>query len=204
MFIRRQSLVAVAAAAVMVVVMMVTVAAFVTAAALTAAATAVTVAVHTVDDGLYLVARSLASLYYGAREVKVETGKTRVEIHLNMGVGYLQHVSVEEVAVGILQRHYGVDKDIVVVEMAVDGEDATIEVYYTLRDIFSVSLGGRQREVEGVTGVKTPDLGLETVEGQSKTCIEMKRLVSGSLFYHVRLAVLCNVELVGHGYIPVC
>ena len=139
------------------------------ASAVVAAAAAASLATEEVDEVLYLLVCCLTFFEHASLEVEGLASQRVVEVHFHLVVGDGEHASVEMVSVFVLQGNDGALEDVLVVEMAVDLEDGTVEVEHSRCLIVAVGLVFCQLEVEGGSRIEVHHLFLKLVECHSET-----------------------------------
>lgn len=170
-----------------------------TAAVVTSTATS-SLSAKIVYEVLYLLVACSTLLKHPALEVECLAGKRMVEVHLHLIIGNGENTTIEMVAVLILQRNDCTLKDVLVVEVAINLEDAAVEVQHTRLFIIAVCLVLGQFKVEGRAWFKILYLILKLVEGYSESRYELERLSGWCLFNFFSHFAVNGVERVAHSH----
>ena len=120
----------------------------VAATASTVAASASALSAEEVHEVLYLLVASLSLFEHSSLEVQRLSSQRMVEVHLHLVVGDVHHTSIESVAFLILKRHDSVYEDVLVVEVSVYLEYASVEVEHAFLLVVTVSLFFGQFEIK--------------------------------------------------------
>ena len=167
----------------------------------TAASAALTM--NMVDEVLDFLLCGLTILGNHSAEEQSLAGQGVVQVHLHLLLGHFLYAAIEVVAVLILQGYDGSLVDVLVVKMAVDGEDGTLQFEHTRLFVVAVSLVLGQLEREVFTLLKVLDVLLEGIERESEAADEVKRAFGGGLFYKVFTFFIYCVQLILYGNIPI-
>ena len=189
---------ATAVAVLVVVVAALVIAAFVITAFAMMMATARTAACQVLDEVLYLFFRGLAVLHHLTGEVQGLACQRMVGIDGHTVFFNLDDLCHEML---VLIVHQGNDcplVDILVVEMAVDRKDATVDFMHALRLVGAKSILRLQDKVESIAFCQAHHLLFECVECYAKTSDKLKGLLLASLLLQVLLSVSNRVKLVDY------
>ena len=170
--------------------------------AFVAAATA-TLTVYVVDEHLDLLVGSLAVLGDKAAEEQRLTCQRVVHVYCDLLLGHFQYAAIEVVAVLVLQGHYSTFVDVLLIELAVDVEDATVKMENPLFLVVAIRLVLAELEGEGLSLLQVLDVVLESVKGEAEASDEIERPFGCRLFYEVFTFLIYRVELVLHGDVSV-
>ena len=184
---------AMSAAAALVMMLMVVVA---TAFAVVAAAALVA---HLVQYVLNLLISGLTVLQHDASKLQCLPSQRMVGVDGHTVLLNLLYASHEAMLLLVHQRDDGARIDIVVVEVAVDGEHLALQLVHALLQIFAEGLGWRQGEVELLARLHVDEALLEAVEREAEAADKRERLSLLCLFLQMGLAVIVyGVELIAH------
>ena len=162
-------------------------------------ATATAVACQLADEQTHLVVGGVACQHYVAAEVESLASQRVVQVHDDRLVANVEHAGHKAVALLILQRHDGVDADVLVIEAAVDAEHFAVEFQHAFLLVVAVGLLGCEREVELGSVVESYERSLEIAQHDAESADEGEGLVGSSLFHDVASRLVFGKELVGHG-----
>ncbi len=126
-----------------------------------------------------------------------------VQVNLHTGIGHIQHLTIESVAVLVLQRYYGFLENMFVVKMTVDGKDAAFQIQDAFRLHIAVSLFLTQYKVEGTALLQRHDMVFKSIQGDAETTDKLEWFLSGRLFNHYGLSVLICHQLISHGNVHI-
>lgn len=164
----------------------------------TSAATAAASASHVLDQVLNLLLGSLAVLNHAALEVQRLASQRVVGVNSHTILLNLSHLSHKLV---VLIVHQGDDctlEDILVVEVAVNGEYLATHLMHALSDILAKSLGRSQLKVEVATFLQSLYFLLESIESYTESCDKLKWTLVASLLFQLALTILDAIELVDY------
>ena len=148
------------------------------------------------DQMLYLLFGGIAVLIDDASEVERLSCQGMVGIHGDTVLLDLNNLGHELMVFCVCQGDDGSFEDILVVEVAIDGENFTVQFVYALRHVFSESLRRFQKEVEGVAFRQLHHLLLESVEGNAESCDKLEGAFCAGLFLKGLLSIGYSVQLV--------
>ena len=121
------------------------------------------------DEMVNLLLRSLAVLANYALESQRLTGQRVISVNSHSVFFNLRHLGMEIMPIRIIQGDDGSFVDVIVVEVAVDGEDLTLQLVNTFWHVFAEGLCGFEGEVEGRILLQGRHLLLETVKCETET-----------------------------------
>ena len=104
------------------------------------ASTSAMVMFNVVDEALHLLFSGIACFKDFTLESQFFSSQRVVEVHLHLLIVHFKDLSEEVVSVFVLQWDDGILKDMLVVEVSVDGEDIAVDVYDVSYVIVTVSL----------------------------------------------------------------
>ena len=155
-----------------------------------------TTACQHLDQMLYLFFRSHTVLLYLADKVQFLASQRVVRVDGDAVVLDLHDLRHKLMVFGIVHRDDGPLEDMLVVELAVDAEDITLQFVHTLRDIFPESLVGLQGEVKRLALLQADEVLLKGVEGDAVSGDELKGAVCARLLFQRLFSVSHSVQLV--------
>ena len=158
--------------------------------------TALTAACQHLDQMLYLFFRCQTVLLNLADEVQFLASQRVVRVDRDAVVLNPHDLRHKLMVFGIVHRDDGPLEDMLVVELAVDAEDITLQLVHTLRDIFPESLVGLQGEVKRFALLQTDEVLLKGVEGDAVSGDELKGTVCARLLFQRLFSVSHSVQLV--------
>ena len=157
---------------------------------------ALTTASQHLDQMLYLFFRSHTVLLYLADKVQFLASQRVVRVDGDTVVLDFHNLGHKLVVFGIVHRDDGSLEDMLVVELAVNAEDFTLQFVHTLRDIFPESLVGLQGEVKRFALLQADEVLLKGVEGDAVSGDELKGAVCTRLLFQRLFSVSHSVQLV--------
>ena len=140
-----------------------------------------TTACQHLDQMLYLFFRCQTVLLNLADEVQFLASQRVVRVDRDAVVLNPHDLRHKLMVFGIVHRDDGPLEDMLVVELAVDAEDITLQLVHTLRDIFPESLVGLQGEVKRFALLQTDEVLLKGVEGDAVSGDELEGTVCARL-----------------------
>ena len=143
--------------------------------------TALTAACQHLDQMLYLFFRSLTVLLHLADEVQFLASQRVVRVDGDTVVLDLYDLGHKLMVFGIVHRDDGSLEDMLVVELAVDAEDITLQLVDAFGDIFSESFIGLQGEIKRFALLQTDEVLLKGVEGDAVSGDELEGTVCARL-----------------------
>ena len=132
------------------------------------ATTAASVACQVLDGLLDLFLRGIAVDEYLACEVEGLACQRVVGVYGDAILLDLDDFGHEVVLLFVLKGDDGSFEDVVMVEVAVDGEDLTVQLVYALRHIVAEGLCGLEGEVELCAFLRSHQILLEGVEREAE------------------------------------
>ena len=158
--------------------------------------TALTAACQHLDQMLYLFFRSLTVLLHLADEVQFLASQRVVRVDGDAVVLDLHDLSHKLMVFRIVHCDDGSLEDMLVVELAVDAEDITLQLVDAFGDIFSESFIGLQGEIKRFAPLLTDEVLLKGVEGDAVSGDELKGTVCARLLFQRLFSVSHSVQLV--------
>ena len=148
---------------------------------------------------LHFFVRSLAVLNNFALKQQVKPCKRMVQVHLHRVFRHINHTTHKAVSVFVLQRNNGIFVDVVVVEVAIDGEYLLVQVDNALVKTFAISLFAFDVQRKLLALRQVFHTIFKSVEGDAKARNKHKRAVGRRLFDKRFLAVGQRIKLISHG-----
>ena len=148
---------------------------------------------------LHFLVRSLAVLNYFTLKQQVKPCKRVVQVHLHRVFRHINHTTRKAVSVFVLQRNNGIFVDVVVIEVAINGEYLLVQVENTLLNTLAISLFAFNVQRKLLALRQVFHTVFKSVEGDAKARNKHKRAVGRSLFDKRFLAVGQRIKLVSHG-----
>ena len=183
---------ATAAAAIVVVMMMVVIATLVIATLVVAATSAATAASagHVLDKVLNLLLGSLAVLDDLTLEVESLTGQRMISVDGYAVFLDLNHLGHELVVLIVHQSDDCSLENIIVVEVAIDGEYLAANLMYALGNILAESLCRSEFEIKVATFLQILYFLLECIESYAESCDKLEWTIIASLLFKLALTIL--------------
>lgn len=171
---------------------------FAVAAAFTIIASAALMA-EVVQHVLYLLVGGQTVFKYDACKLQRLSCQWMVGIDSHAVLLNLLHAGDEAMLFLVHQCDDGAGIDVVVVEVAVDGEHLALQLVHTFFLIFTEGVGGGQGEIELFARLHVYKPLFKTVKGESEAADKCEGLSLLCLFFQVGLAVAVDgVELIAH------
>ena len=148
---------------------------------------------------LHFFVRSLAVFNDFALKQQVKPCKRMVQVHLHRVFRHIKHTTHKAVSVFVLQRNNGIFVDVVMVEMAIDGEYLLVQVDNALVKTFAISLFAFNVQRKLLALRQVFHTIFKSIEGDAKARNKHKGAVGRSLFDKRFLAVGQRIKLVSHG-----
>ena len=126
-----------------------------------------------------------------------------VQVYLHAGIGHIEHLSIKPVAILILQRHYGILENMLVVEMTVYREDTAFQIQNALLLHIAIRLFLSQYEIESAALFQRHDMVFKSIQGDTETTDKLEWLFGCRLFNHYSLSVLICHQLISHGNVHI-
>ena len=108
----------------------------------------------------------------------------------------LHHLSHEVMAFGIIHRDDGTLEDMLVVELAVDGENITLQLVDAFGDIFPEGFGWLKDEVKLRPLLQIDEVLLKGIEGDTISGDELEGVLRAGLFLQRLFSIGDGVQLV--------
>lgn len=142
---------------------------------------ALTAACQHLDKMLYLFFGSLTVLLHLSDKVQDLASQWVVGVDGNAVVFDFYDLGHKLMVFSIVHRDDGTLEDMLVVELAVNGEDITLQLVDALRDIFPKSFFGLQGKVELFSLLRIDEVLLKGVEGDAVSGDELEGTVCARL-----------------------
>jgi len=149
------------------------------------APTSATFTAQMVQHVLNLLVGGIAVLQYHSRELQCAACQRMVRVNGHPVFLHLGHASHEALLVGIHERDHGSFVDVLMVEVAIDGEHFAVQLVNALAVIFAECLGGLKREIKLFARGETHDLLLESIERYAETADELEGIALLGLLLQV-------------------
>ena len=148
---------------------------------------------------LHFLVRSLAVFNDFALKQQVKPCERVVQVHLHRVFRHINHTTRKAVSVFVLQRNNGIFVDIVVVEVAINGEYLLVQVDNALLYTLAISLFAFDVQRKLLALRQVFHTIFKSVEGDAKARNKHKRAVGRRLLDKRFLAVGQRIKLVSHG-----
>lgn len=183
---------ATAAAAIVVVMMMVVIATLVIATLVVAATSAATAASasHVLDEVLNLLLGGLAVLDDLTLEVESLASQGVIGVDGYAVFLDLNNLGHELVVLIVHQSDDSTLENIIVVEVAIDGEHLAANLMYTLGNILAESLSRCELEIKVATFLQILYFLLECIESYAESCDKLEWTIIASLLFKLALTIL--------------
>ena len=166
--------------------------------ALSMMSAALTAARQHLDELLDFFFGSFSFLDYLSLEVQGLACQWVVGVDGHAVILDLHYLGHKLMVFGIVHGDDGSLEDMLLVELAVDGEDITLQLMHSLRDIFPKGFIGLQGEIKLGALLLSHEVFLKGVEGDAVSGDELKGTVFARLFLQCLFSISHSVQLVCH------
>ena len=133
-----------------------------------------------------------------SREVQGLASQRVVGVDRHAVVLDLHHLGHKLMVFGIVHGDDGSLEDMLLVELAVDGEDVTLQLVHPFRDIFAKGFVGLQGEIKRSALFLFAEVLLKGIEGNAISGDELEGTVFARLFLQCLFSIGHSVQLVCH------
>ena len=159
-----------------------------------------TVVAHVVQHVLNLLVGGLTVFQHDACKLQGTASQRVVGVDGHAVLVNFQDTGHEAMLLLVHQGDDGSLVDVLVVEVAVDGEVLAQHLVHTILFVLAEGIGRSQREVELVASLQGSDALLEAVERKAEAADERKGFALLGLLFQLLAAVgIDRVELIAHG-----